>query len=86
MRVVTWNINSIRARLPLLRMLAETERPDVICLQETKVTDDLFPVEEVRNLGYPHLEICGMKGYNGVAILSRVPITPNGRRDWCGRR
>ena len=85
MKVATWNVNSIRARLPLLRMLAETERPDVICLQETKVTDDLFPVEEVRNLGYPHLEICGMKGYNGVAILSRVPITPSGRRDWCGR-
>jgi exodeoxyribonuclease-3 len=85
MRVVTWNINSIRARLPLLQMLAESERPDVICLQETKVTDDLFPAEAVRNLGYTHIEICGMKGYNGVAILSRVPFAPSGRRDWCGR-
>jgi exodeoxyribonuclease-3 len=85
MRVATWNINSIRARMPLLQRLAETERPDIICLQETKVTDELFPAEAVRNLGYPHLEICGMKGYNGVAILSRIPFTANGRRDWCGR-
>lgn len=85
MRIATWNINSIRARLPLLQKLAETEQPDVICLQETKVTDELFPTEAVRNLGYPHLAICGMKGYNGVAILSRMPIETNGRRDWCGR-
>ncbi|MPY72992.1 MAG: exodeoxyribonuclease III [Alphaproteobacteria bacterium] len=85
MRIATWNINSVRARLPLLQKLAEAEQPDIICLQETKVTDELFPADEVRNLGYPHLAICGMKGYNGVAILSRVPIEANGRRDWCGR-
>lgn len=85
MRIATWNINSIRARLPLLQKLAETEQPDIICLQETKVTDELFPSDAVRNLGYPHLAICGMKGYNGVAILSRMPIETNGRRDWCGR-
>lgn len=85
MRIATWNINSIRARLPLLQKLTETEQPDIICLQETKVTDELFPTEAVRNLGYPHLAICGMKGYNGVAILSRIPVETNGRRDWCGR-
>jgi len=85
MRIATWNINSIRARLPLLQQLAAHEQPDIICLQETKVADELFPHDAVRNIGYPHIEICGMKGYNGVAILSKVPITPAGRRDWCAR-
>jgi len=85
MRLATWNINSIRARLPLLEMLATGERPDVICLQETKVADEQFPMDAVTALGYPHVEIRGMKGYNGVAILSRVPLAPGGSRDWCTR-
>lgn len=85
MRLATWNINSIRARLPLLEMLAAGEEPDIICLQETKVIDDLFPMDAVKALGYPHVEIRGMKGYNGVAILSRVPLAPGGTRDWCAR-
>jgi len=85
MRLATWNINSIRARLPLLEMLATGEQPDIICLQETKVADELFPMDAVKALGYPHVEIRGMKGYNGVAILSRVPLAPGGSRDWCTR-
>lgn len=85
MRIATWNINSIRARLPLLQKLAESEKPDVICLQETKVADELFPLDAVRALGYPHIEIRGMKGYNGVAILSRLPFGPGGTREWCAR-
>ena len=85
MRIATWNINSIRARLHLLRQLAETEQPDVICLQETKVTDELFPLDAVRDLGYPHIDRRGMKAYNGVAILSRQPFKPAGTRDWCDR-
>jgi exodeoxyribonuclease-3 len=85
MRIATWNINSIRARLPLLQKLVETERPDIVCLQETKVADEMFPADFVTALGYPHLQICGMKGYNGVAILSRVPIEPSLRQDWCAR-
>jgi exodeoxyribonuclease-3 len=72
-RLMTWNINSVRLRLPLLLRLIKTEQPDVICLQETKCPDDLFPREAITQLGY-HLHIHGMKGYNGVAILSRVPI------------
>jgi exodeoxyribonuclease-3 len=85
MRIATWNINSIRARLPLLQLLAESEKPDVICLQETKAMDEQFPAEAVRNLGYPHIEMRGMKGYNGVAILSRQPFGPGGTREWCAR-
>jgi exodeoxyribonuclease-3 len=60
--------------------------PDVICLQETKVPDPLFPAEALLPLGYPHTVFRGMKGYNGVAILSRVPLTLlEDAPDWCGK-
>lgn len=85
MRLATWNINSVRLRMPLLRHLAETESPDVVCLQETKVDDPHFPLDAVRDAGYPHVSFSGMKGYNGVAILSRLPFAREERRDWCGR-
>ncbi len=85
MRIATWNINSVRLRLPLLARLAREFGPDVICLQETKVVDDSFPRKDVAALGYPHIEIRGMKGYNGVAVLSRVPLEPLESRAFCGR-
>ena len=60
--------------------------PDVICLQETKVPDLLFPAEALEPLGYPHTVFRGMKGYNGVAILSRVPLELHDTApDWCGK-
>lgn len=74
-RIVSWNINSVRLRLPLLKQLADEFNPDIICLQETKVPDELFPREAIQAMGYPYIEICGEKGYNGVAIISRIPIT-----------
>ncbi len=83
--VATWNINSVRLRLPLLARLAEEARPDVVCLQETKVTDDLFPSAAIADLGYPHQIFHGMKGYNGVAILSRRKLEGTGTRGWCGK-
>jgi exodeoxyribonuclease-3 len=86
LRVATWNINSLRLRLPLLPRLIEALEPDVLCLQETKVPDELFPLEAVQALGFPHVRFRGMKGYNGVAILSRVPFVPHDLApDWCGR-
>ena len=74
MRIVTWNINSLRLRLPLLERLLGALRPDVLCLQETKVPDALFPADGVAALGFPHHAMRGMKGYNGVAVLSRLPL------------
>lgn len=74
MRVLTWNINSVRLRLPLLHKLIGAESPDIICLQETKTPDDLFPLETLVSAGYGHTHIHGMKGYNGVCILSRLPF------------
>jgi exodeoxyribonuclease-3 len=74
LRIASWNINSVRLRLPLLKNLIEAANPDIICLQETKVPDELFPQDGIKALGYSHIAICGEKGYNGVAILSRIPF------------
>src|SRR3546814_11534718 len=86
MRIATWNINSVRIRLPLLERLVREEAPDIVCLQETKVIDELFPRDEIGALGSPHLAISGKQGYNGVAILSQVPFAQHPTRDWCERR
>jgi exodeoxyribonuclease-3 len=86
LRVATWNINSVRLRLPLLKDLAAALAPDVICLQETKCPDEFFPHEGADALGFTHRLVRGMKGYNGVAILSRRPILArDGDPDWCAR-
>ena len=74
MKLATWNINSVRLRLPLLLKLMQEHAPDVICLQETKTPDEHFPSEPIAQAGYVHQHFHGMKGYNGVAILSRIPF------------
>ena len=74
MKLATWNVNSLRVRLPhLLEWLAQT-KPDVVCLQETKLEDANFPVADIEGAGYRCLYV-GQKTYNGVAILSRTPAT-----------
>ena len=85
MRLITWNINSVRLRVDLVRRLLEEAKPDVLCLQETKTPDELFPREAFEALGYRHMMVHGMKGYNGVAILSREPFGSTGTRAWCAR-
>ncbi len=70
MKLATWNVNSIRAREERLLRWLTTHRPDVLCLQELKVTEDAFPLLPIRSLGY-HAAVHGQKTYNGVAILSR---------------
>jgi exodeoxyribonuclease-3 len=85
MRIVTWNINSLRLRLPLLERLIAALDPDVICLQETKVPDDLFPDDAPASLGYRYFARKGMKGYNGVAILSRRKLKLQAAPDWCSK-
>ena len=69
-RIATWNVNSVRARLPRVLAWLERQRPDVVCLQETKVVDEDFPAAEIAAVGY-HAVVFGQKTYNGVAILSR---------------
>ena len=85
MRLITWNINSVRLRIDLVRRLLEEQQPDILCLQETKTPDELFPREDFAALGYPHMLVHGMKGYNGVAIVSRIPFASATTRAWCRR-
>jgi exodeoxyribonuclease III len=73
MRIATWNVNSVRTRLEQVTAWLARERPEVLCLQETKVTDDLFPRQAIEDLGY-QLALSGQKAYNGVAIASRLPL------------
>jgi exodeoxyribonuclease-3 len=72
MKIATWNVNSIRVRLPQVLEWLEKENPDVLCLQETKTVDGDFPVPAFRDAGY-HAAHAGQKTYNGVATLSRTP-------------
>ena len=72
MRIISWNINSVRLRLNWIARLAQESNPDIICLQETKVPDDAFPQDELAAIGFPYALHHGMKGYNGGAILSRA--------------
>ena len=69
MKVATYNVNSIRQRLPIVLDWISEHKPDVMCLQETKVQDQDFPAEAIRNAGY-HVAYRGMKSYNGVATLT----------------
>ncbi len=84
LRIATWNINSVRLRAPLLAEVVARLSPDILCLQETKTLDEFFPHDAADALGFTHRIIRGMKGYNGVAILSRLPITlRDGEPNWC---
>ncbi|MCW5888913.1 MAG: exodeoxyribonuclease III [bacterium] len=73
MRLVTWNVNGIRARLERVRAWIGEHGPDVLCLQETKIADDAFPHDAFTELGY-YVAIHGQRSWNGVAILSRTPL------------
>jgi exodeoxyribonuclease-3 len=70
MKIATWNVNSVRSRMDRLLVWLNKHRPDILCLQELKVTDDAFPYDPIREAGY-HVAVHGQKTYNGVAILSR---------------
>lgn len=84
MKLVSWNINSLRLRLPLLKKFVELANPDVVCLQEIKVDNPDFPLLEVRSLGFDYVEFSGEKSYNGVAILSKFPLTNVNKIDVLG--
>lgn len=72
MKIASWNVNSVKARLAHLLAFLEDARPDVVCLQETKCLTADFPMLEVKALGY-HVEAIGQRAYNGVALLSKQP-------------
>jgi exodeoxyribonuclease-3 len=74
MKIATWNINSVRLRAGLVHKLLRENDIDILCLQETKVQDQDFPEDGFRKIGYDRLFYSGQKSYNGVAVISRVPV------------
>ena len=74
MKLATWNVNSLTARLQHVLDWTAANPVELLCLQELKLTDDKFPLEVLREAGYPHAAVFGQKTYNGVAILSRHPL------------
>ena len=83
--VITWNINSVRLRMPIVEQLLEKYSPDVLCLQETKCPNGQFPFSALRKLGYEHIVINGQPGYHGVATVSRYPIEAEECREFCDK-
>ena len=82
--LATWNINSVRLRAGLVEKLMREEAPDVLCLQECKSPVDKIPVELFQALGYNWMVARGQKGYNGVAIFSKLPMVEAGAEDHAG--
>jgi exodeoxyribonuclease-3 len=82
LKIASWNINSVRARVEIVRRFLREESPDILCLQETKVCDSDFPDWLFRELGYKHIVICGQRMHHGVATISRVPVREELRHDW----
>lgn len=80
--LATWNINSVRLREPLVLKLLAEQGPDILCLQECKSPVEKIPTDGFRELGYTHLIARGQKGYNGVAILSKLPMRDVGDKDF----
>ncbi|MFK4792562.1 MULTISPECIES: exodeoxyribonuclease III [Sphingobium] len=80
--IASWNINSVRARLDIVEHFLREEAPDILCLQETKVVNDIFPAAHFRQLGYQHQVLNGQRMHHGVAILSKVPMWEDDRLDW----
>ena len=80
--IATWNINSVRLRAPLVAKLLQEEGPDVLCLQECKSPVDKIPLSDFASCGYEHMVARGEKGYNGDAVLSRLPLQEVGSEDF----
>jgi exodeoxyribonuclease III len=85
LRITTWNVNSVRPRLASLERLVREVGPDVLCLQETKVTNDRFPVSDLEALGFRHHVLHGQAGYHGVAVFSKLPLEDAEPIAWCGK-
>jgi exodeoxyribonuclease-3 len=81
-KIASWNINSVRARAEIVEQLIREEQPDILCLQETKANNDVFPGQLFTRNGYQYQQLNGQKMHHGVAILSRVPLSEPGKHDW----
>lgn len=84
MRIASWNINSVRIRLEHIKRFCAEKNPDILCLQETKVQDSLFPIDELKSYGFDYINFRGEKSYNGVAILSKFPLSNTNKLNIAG--
>ncbi len=84
--IATWNVNSVRAHLSTIEQFLADRQPDILCLQEIKVANEIFPLELFEAHGYVHQALHGQKAYHGVAIFakSEIPLEKVTRKDWCG--
>lgn len=80
--IASWNINSARLRMPQIARFLTEHSPDVLCLQEIKTVEELFPHAAFDELGYTYRAVHGQKGYHGVATVSRIPLREFSRYDW----
>ena len=78
MRIATWNINSVRLRINHVLRFIKEQNIDVMCLQETKTEDKFFPINQFKDAGIKYISFRGEKSYNGVAILSKIPLRDQG--------
>jgi exodeoxyribonuclease-3 len=85
LKIVSWNINSVRLRIDQVMRVLDEEAPDAICLQETKCLEAQFPHSPFRDRGYVHSALTCQKGYHGVAILSRTPFARTDRHSFGGK-
>lgn len=85
LRLVSWNINSVRARIHHVEHLIKNFEPDVICLQETKAMNDVFPAKVFQKLGYEYRALHGQKSHHGVATLSRINHRNEAKINWCDK-
>jgi exodeoxyribonuclease III len=82
MKIASWNINSVRARIDIVERFLREMAPDILCLQETKVENHIYPAKAFRDLGYHHIVLNGQKMHHGVAIISKVPLVEERKYDW----
>ena len=85
MKIATWNVNSLRVRLPHLLQWLAANQPDIVALQETKVRDEEFPLEACKDMGFPYIVFKGMPSYNGVCFLSKLPIASSFSHSFDGK-
>jgi len=81
-KIASWNINSVRLRMPQVERFLAEHAPDVLCLQEIKTVEEKFPHDAFEKLGYTFRAVHGQKGYHGVATVSRIPLSEFSRHDW----
>ncbi len=82
-KIATWNINSVRLRISMVEDFLNEHQVDVLCLQEIKCQNDLFPTAAFNELGYVHQAVHGQKGYHGVATVSKLPLADISSTDYC---